>query len=445
MCYPPAVARALVTMGEAAGVVVIHAAVARVSARTVALADGTLIEADAIVVAAGVASPVLVAGLPVVPRKGHLVITERQPGVVRHQLVELGYLKSAHTMSSSSVAFNLQPRRNGQLLIGSSRELVGFDSSINRQIVGAMMRRAIAMMPRIGSLRAWRTWTGFRPATLIVAADRALAGNPRSVDRHRTRGPRDHHGTWNRGVDHGRHHGRPVAGRCRPLRPLSGHAGGRGRSVTSDAAVSLLVDGVPRRVDAGITVAAALLRLGVDAFRRDGAGLPRAPLCGMGSCMECRVTVDGLGSCRACLIVVRNAMRIATVGCAIVLPNWRVSSARPAAGLRRRRRGSEGRVVLVDQAPRAGGQIWRHRDETALPRRAQGLLARARAAGVSMVAGAPLLDAQAPHRLIVDFNGRVDVVEAGAVIIATGARERFLPFPGWPLPGVAAFGGCRRC
>ena len=41
--------------------------------------------------------PLLTPGLPIVPRKGHLVITDRYPGFCRHQLVELGYLKSAHT------------------------------------------------------------------------------------------------------------------------------------------------------------------------------------------------------------------------------------------------------------------------------------------------------------------------------------------------------------
>ena len=68
-------------------------------------------------------------------------------------------------MGAASVAFNVQPRRNGQLLIGSSRELVGFDAAINRPLVGMMLDRAIDIIPAIRALRAWRTWTGFRPAT----------------------------------------------------------------------------------------------------------------------------------------------------------------------------------------------------------------------------------------------------------------------------------------
>jgi glycine/D-amino acid oxidase-like deaminating enzyme len=100
-----------------------------------------------------------------VPRKGHLVISDRRPGLVRHQLVELGYLRSAHTFGAASVAFNVQPRRTGQVLIGSSRELVGFDSRINRELLGAMLARAIDFVPDMARVRALRSWTGFRPAT----------------------------------------------------------------------------------------------------------------------------------------------------------------------------------------------------------------------------------------------------------------------------------------
>lgn len=123
------------------------------------------IAAGAVVNAAGIDAPVLTPGLPVVPRKGHLLITDRYPGLVRHQLVELGYLRSAHTMTASSVAFNVQPRTTGQLLIGSSRELVGRDAGINRVVLEAMLGRAVEMLPALAGCAAVRAWTGFRPAT----------------------------------------------------------------------------------------------------------------------------------------------------------------------------------------------------------------------------------------------------------------------------------------
>jgi glycine/D-amino acid oxidase-like deaminating enzyme len=115
--------------------------------------------------AAGARSADLTPGLSIAPRKGHLVITDRYPGFCRGQIVEVGYLASAHTTSVESVAFNIQPRATGQLLIGSSRELVGWDASINPRIVDKMLSRALAFVPGLARLSAIRTWTGFRPAT----------------------------------------------------------------------------------------------------------------------------------------------------------------------------------------------------------------------------------------------------------------------------------------
>ena len=107
----------------------------------------------------------LTSGLDVRPRKGHLVITDRHPGFVRHQLVELGYLKSAHGTTADSVAFNVQPRKTGQILIGSSRQYGNDDPAIDHAILGRMIDRAIEYMPDIARLSAIRAWTGFRPST----------------------------------------------------------------------------------------------------------------------------------------------------------------------------------------------------------------------------------------------------------------------------------------
>src|SRR6185437_9642863 len=123
------------------------------------------ISAGAIVMAAGVDAPGLMAELPIVPRKGHLVITDRYPGLCRAQLVEMGYLRSAHGLGGASVAFNLQPRATGQLLIGSSRELVGRDGAVNHAVLGEMVRRATWFVPALSRCDAIRVWTGFRPAT----------------------------------------------------------------------------------------------------------------------------------------------------------------------------------------------------------------------------------------------------------------------------------------
>ena len=131
----------------------------------VVLADGTRISAGLTVNAAGCWSPGLTAGLPVKKRKGHIVVTHRYPGYVRHQIVELGYLKSAHSVSSDSVAFNVQPRPNGQMLIGSSRQYGAEHPDVEFGILRRMLERAAVYLPDIGRLTALRSWAGFRPAT----------------------------------------------------------------------------------------------------------------------------------------------------------------------------------------------------------------------------------------------------------------------------------------
>ncbi len=76
--------------------------------------------------------------------------------------------------------------------------------------------------------------------------------------------------------------------------------------------IRISVNGMPQSVTDDVTLAAALFNVGVAAFRRDLHGNARAPLCGMGSCFECRVTVDGVRNVRACLEPVRAGMIVET-------------------------------------------------------------------------------------------------------------------------------------
>lgn len=163
--YPPGAALALLADARAQGASVREGfPVDEIDAHAVRSGSTTL-HADVIVNAAGARAAALTPGLPIVPRKGHLAITDRAPGFVRHQLVELGYLASAHQMTSESVAFNVQPRTTGQVLIGSSRELIGWDATTNRTLLRRMLDRAVSFMPALSRLSVIRTWTGFRPAT----------------------------------------------------------------------------------------------------------------------------------------------------------------------------------------------------------------------------------------------------------------------------------------
>jgi D-hydroxyproline dehydrogenase subunit beta len=164
--YPPCAAKFFVKRAREGGAeLFVGRKVEQVNNGSLRLADGSIISAGVIVNAAGSWSPMLTNGISVKKRKGHLLITDRYPNFVRHQLVELGYLKSAHSVTDDSVAFNIQPRKTGQMLIGSSRQYGAESSQIDQPIMTRMLRRAIEYMPALSGLSSIRTWTGFRAAT----------------------------------------------------------------------------------------------------------------------------------------------------------------------------------------------------------------------------------------------------------------------------------------
>jgi glycine/D-amino acid oxidase-like deaminating enzyme len=165
--YPPCAARFLLEQAQKLGAQLqIGKKVCELlSDGGVLLENGSRISADRVVNATGPWSPELSAGLPVRKRKGHLVITDRAPQFVRHQIVELGYLKSAHSTSKDSVAFNIQPRITGQMLIGSSRQFDADSTAVDQEILDRMLKRSLEYLPSLGKLSAIRTWTGHRAAT----------------------------------------------------------------------------------------------------------------------------------------------------------------------------------------------------------------------------------------------------------------------------------------
>jgi predicted molibdopterin-dependent oxidoreductase YjgC len=78
--------------------------------------------------------------------------------------------------------------------------------------------------------------------------------------------------------------------------------------------VELTVDGMAVTVPAGAMVSAAVAVAGVSGYRRSVSGEPRGPLCGMGICFECRVTIDGRAHCRSCQVVCKPGMEVRTDG-----------------------------------------------------------------------------------------------------------------------------------
>ncbi len=164
--YPPAAARFLIERAQARGArLLLGQGATQIGEGRVRLADGSELAADCIVNAAGISACDFVSGIEIKKRKGHLAITDRHPGFLRHQLVELGYLKSAHSVSGDSVAFNVQPRRSGQILIGSSRQYGAEHKEIDRDILEKMLKRAELYMPGLGKMPVLQNWTGFRAAT----------------------------------------------------------------------------------------------------------------------------------------------------------------------------------------------------------------------------------------------------------------------------------------
>jgi len=164
--YPPVVALHLARQAQSLGAtLLIGHSVERMANGEAVLDNGARLRAPRLVNALGAESPRLTPGIPIRKRKGHLAITDRYPGFVRHQLVELGYLKSAHSVSSDSVAFNVQPRKTGQVLIGSSRQYGNESAQVDQPMLTAMLDRATGYMPNLAPLNVLRVWTGFRAAT----------------------------------------------------------------------------------------------------------------------------------------------------------------------------------------------------------------------------------------------------------------------------------------
>jgi NADPH-dependent 2,4-dienoyl-CoA reductase/sulfur reductase-like enzyme len=98
------------------------------------------------------------------------------------------------------------------------------------------------------------------------------------------------------------------------------------------------------------------------------------------------------------------------------------------------------RVAMLDDNPHPGGQIWRAAAGKS-PKEAARWMQAAGQHGVEWIAGARVFDAPAPQRLAVEMFDDECQVGYGSLILATGARERFLPFPGWTLPNVMGAGG----
>src|SRR5690349_21750551 len=219
------------------------------------------------------------------------------------------------------------------------------------------------------------------------------------------------------------------------------------------ARVRLRVDGRGAEAEADATVAAALANAGIDACRVSVRGEPRGPLCAMGICWECRVTIDGEPHVRACMAPVRDGMVIGT-GAPPSASGLAPSASRAErldcdvavvgggpAGVAAASRAAEAgaRVILLDENTVPGGQIYRRRAGEAPPAAFARWIARLERSGSRVLSSSAVYDgfpeAAGGFRLFARRGAGAVDVSAGRLVLATGARERFLPFPGWTLPG----------
>ena len=111
-----------------------------------------------------------------------------------------------------------------------------------------------------------------------------------------------------------------------------------------------------------------------------------------------------------------------------------------AAAVRARESGAS--VLVLDDNPEAGGQIWRTGQRHPANRKAAAWFRAFSRSGADVITGARIVhgDAKRSH-LVVEIQDRILDVEYRKLILATGARELFLPFPGWTIPNVMGTGG----
>jgi D-hydroxyproline dehydrogenase subunit alpha len=107
---------------------------------------------------------------------------------------------------------------------------------------------------------------------------------------------------------------------------------------------------------------------------------------------------------------------------------------------------SGARVTMMDEGPAPGGQIWRPAAHSHPPLAARRWIARLDATDADILRSTSVIDIERRNDrfvVVAESRGNGREVVADAIVLATGARERFLPFPGWTLPNVVGVGGAQ--
>jgi D-hydroxyproline dehydrogenase subunit alpha len=263
-------------------------------------------------------------------------------------------------------------------------------------------------------------------------------------------------------------------------------------------AFEILVDGEPVLAYPGETIAGALLASGRRALRHTALrGEPRGVYCAMGVCGECVMVVNGEPGVRTCVTLAVSGMTVgrqhgwaSAAGSESRTPNNGTppNNDTPSGARHRRRRMEAGRrhmrttelaivgagpaglaaaaeaarhgvsVVLFDDNSLPGGQYFRqgpatraHRQPVTNPekgsstdaKRALGLFSVTSHPRVAFLGGAVVWGVPEANTLAFTQAGHGDRLRADVIIVAAGASDRAVPFPGWTLPGVITAGGAQ--
>ncbi|AXH95126.1 NAD(P)/FAD-dependent oxidoreductase [Ornithinimicrobium avium] len=136
--------------------------------RAVLCADGAEVEADAVVNAAGTwggqVGAALGAPVPVLPRKGLILVTQPVPALVHHKVYSADYVANvAASTEGLETSCVVESTRGGTVLIGASRERVGFDPSVDPATVAVLAAQAVRLFPVLEQVQLMRVYRGFRP------------------------------------------------------------------------------------------------------------------------------------------------------------------------------------------------------------------------------------------------------------------------------------------
>ncbi|MFD1067523.1 NAD(P)/FAD-dependent oxidoreductase [Oceanobacillus locisalsi] len=133
--------------------------------------------ADAVLVAAGVWTPALIKPLgidvPIVPRRGQILVSEKIPPFLKRSVLSYAYIaaKGKNTAEPSNgadaagVGLVMEQTESGNLLIGGSREFVGFNTETTSEVTSAIGQAAVKTFPELANVRIIRSFSGLRPNT----------------------------------------------------------------------------------------------------------------------------------------------------------------------------------------------------------------------------------------------------------------------------------------